>query len=82
MEDDKPEVDDNAQTIRPNRSPVGPGTVPLAKAPAADIVPIVEDYSDLASEEDDIILQEKVADFKVSYKCFYSSPLGVISCLL
>ncbi|KAG8214693.1 hypothetical protein J3R82DRAFT_9774 [Butyriboletus roseoflavus] len=64
MEDDKPEVDDNAQTIRPNRSPAGPGTIPLARAPAADIVPIVEDYSDLASEEDDIILQEKVADFK------------------
>ncbi|KAG6377196.1 hypothetical protein JVT61DRAFT_1249 [Boletus reticuloceps] len=64
MEDDKPEVDDNAQTIRPNRSPAGPSTIPLARAPAADIVPIVEDYSDLASEEDDIILQEKVADFK------------------
>ncbi|KAF8558280.1 kinase-like protein [Imleria badia] len=65
MEDDKPEVDDNAQTIRPNRSPAGPGTIPLARAPAPDIVPIVEDYSDLASEEDDIILQEKVADFKM-----------------
>ncbi|KAI9573496.1 hypothetical protein HD554DRAFT_2013230 [Boletus coccyginus] len=65
LEDDKPEVDDNAQTIRPNRSPAGPGTIPLARAPAADIVPIVEDYSDLASEEDDIILQEKVADFKM-----------------
>ncbi|KAH7885180.1 hypothetical protein F5I97DRAFT_1883246 [Phlebopus sp. FC_14] len=64
-EDDKPEVDDNAQTIRPNRSPSGPGTIPLVKAPAADIVPIVEDYSDLAADEDDLILQEKVADFKM-----------------
>ncbi|KAF9221524.1 hypothetical protein BS17DRAFT_809903 [Gyrodon lividus] len=64
-EDDKPEVDDNAQTIRPSRSPGGSGAIPLAKAPAADIVPIVEDYSDLAADEDDIILQEKVADFKM-----------------
>jgi serine/threonine protein kinase len=64
MEEDK-QVDDNAQTIRPTRSPAGPGTIPLARAPAADIIPIVEDYSDLASEEDDIILQEKVADFKM-----------------
>lgn len=79
MEDDKPEVDDNAQTIRPNRSPAGPGTIPLAKAPAADIVPIVEDYSDLASEEDDIILQEKVADFKVSSKCLYWPATSVTS---
>ncbi|KIJ62679.1 hypothetical protein HYDPIDRAFT_30272 [Hydnomerulius pinastri MD-312] len=64
-DDDKPEVDDNAQTIRPNRSPAGPSTIPLAKAPAADIIPIVEDYSDLAGEEDDLVLQEKVADFKM-----------------
>ncbi|KIK98973.1 hypothetical protein PAXRUDRAFT_30797 [Paxillus rubicundulus Ve08.2h10] len=64
-DDDKPEVDDNAQTIRPNRSPGGSGPIPLAKAPAADIVPIVEDYSDLAADEDDIILQEKLADFKM-----------------
>ncbi|KAF9241075.1 hypothetical protein BU15DRAFT_87319 [Melanogaster broomeanus] len=64
-EDDKPEADDNAQTIRPHRSPGGPGTIPLAKAPAADIVPIVEDYSDLAADEDDFILQEKVAGFKM-----------------
>jgi hypothetical protein len=66
MEDEKPEGDDNAQTIRPNRSPAGPGTIPLARAPSADIVPIVEDYSDIATEEDELLLQEKVADFKVS----------------
>lgn len=81
MEEDKPEVDDNARTIRPNRSPAGPGTIPLARAPAVDIVPIVEDYSDLASEEDDVILQEKVADFKVGSTCLSSwSTLGITSC--
>ncbi|KAG6335620.1 hypothetical protein ID866_3477 [Astraeus odoratus] len=64
-EEEKGEVDDYAQTIRPSRSPAGPGTVPLAKAPAADMLPIVEDYSDLAVEEDDFELQEKVADFKM-----------------
>ena len=37
----------------------------LAQAPALDIAPIVEDYSDLATEEDEDWLQEKVADFKV-----------------
>jgi len=63
-EDDKPEVEDNAQTIRPNRSP-GHQPIPLAQAPASDIPPIVEDYSDLATEEDEQWLQEKVADFKV-----------------
>ena len=63
-EDDKPESEDNAQTIRPNRSP-GHQSIPLAQSPAADIPPIVEDYSDLATEEDEQLLQEKVADFKV-----------------
>lgn len=38
--------------------------VPLAQPPSSNIVPIVEDYSDVA-EEDDQQLQEKVADFKV-----------------
>ncbi|KAI6114307.1 hypothetical protein F5141DRAFT_1105796 [Pisolithus sp. B1] len=65
MEDDKVEGDDYSQTIRPSRSPAGPGTIPLAKAPAADMIPIVEDYSDLAADEDDLALQEKVADFKM-----------------
>lgn len=65
LEDDKVEVDDCSQTIRPSRSPGGPGTIPLAKAPSADMIPIVEDYSDLAADEDDFILQEKVADFKM-----------------
>lgn len=63
-EEDKHEVEDNARTIRPNRSP-GQQSVPLAQAPAAEIQPIVEDYSDLATEEDEAWLEEKVADFKV-----------------
>ena len=66
-EEEKPEADDNAQTIRPGRSP-GLGTVPLpvAKAPEPQIAPIAEDYSDLLFEEDEAKLEEKVADFKVS----------------
>ncbi|KAG6914866.1 hypothetical protein DXG01_014841 [Tephrocybe rancida] len=63
-DDSKHEVEDNAQTIRPSRSP-GSNVVPLAQAPASDIAPIVEDYSDLASEEDEEWLKEKVADFKM-----------------
>jgi hypothetical protein len=64
VEDDKPEGEDNAQTIRPKRSP-GLKAVPLAQPPSSNIVPIVEDYSDVA-EEDEVQLQEKVADFKVT----------------
>ncbi|TBU45550.1 kinase-like protein [Dichomitus squalens] len=65
-EDEKHEADDNAQTIRPGRSP-GLGTVPLpvAKAPEPQIAPIAEDYSDLLFEEDEAKLEEKVADFKM-----------------
>lgn len=65
-EEEKQETDDNARTIRPSRSPSGLGrTVPLAKPPAMDIGPIVEDYSDLAIDEDDEQLLGKVADFRV-----------------
>ncbi|KAL4249212.1 non-specific serine/threonine protein kinase [Abortiporus biennis] len=66
LDDEK--QDDNAQTIRPSKSPSGLGTtvpLPLAKPPPAEMAPIVEDYSDLASEEDDFRLEEKVADFKM-----------------
>lgn len=66
-EDDKHESEDNAQTIRPHRSP-GANIVPLAQPPSSDINPIVEDYSDLATEEDEEWLQEKVADFKVKHQ--------------
>jgi hypothetical protein len=64
LDDDKPEVDDNAQTIRPNRSPSSAGSNTLCKAPPADIAPIFEDYSDVAIDEDDE-WQEKFADFKM-----------------
>ena len=67
LEEEKPEVEDNAQTIRPNRSPSLLNNLPLAAAPSPDIVPIVEDYSDLLSGEDELSLQDKVADFKVSF---------------
>jgi len=46
-------------------------TIPLAKPPSTDIGPIVEDYSDLAVDEDDEQLLGKVADFRV--QPFHSS---------
>jgi len=66
LDDDKQEIEDNAQTIRPNRSP-GQKAMPLAQAPPSDIQPIVEDYSDMATEEDELLLEEKVANFKVRF---------------
>lgn len=63
QEEEKTEVEDNAETIRPNRSP-SLHNVPLAVAPA-NISPILEDYSDLAGDEDEIFFNGKVADFKV-----------------
>ncbi|KAF9265314.1 hypothetical protein L218DRAFT_957501 [Marasmius fiardii PR-910] len=60
----EPESDDNARTIKPNRSP-GSNIVPLAKAPSADMNPIIEDYSDLAAAEDEQDLESKLADFKM-----------------
>lgn len=56
-------MDENAQTIRPHRSPSSGSTIPLAKLPT-EIEPIIEDYSDLAGDEDEKKLEEKVADFK------------------
>jgi len=66
LDDDRQEIEDNAQTIRPNRSP-GQKSLPLAQAPPSDIQPIVEDYSDMATEEDELLLEEKVANFKVRF---------------
>ena len=63
FEEDKPEIDDNARTIRPHRSP-SLSKHPVASAPSANMTPIVEDYSDLAGDEDDVF-QGKVADFKL-----------------
>lgn len=61
---DTSEENDNAQTIKPNKSPGPPSGIPLSKAPSADIIPIVEDYSDLLGEDDDMALQSKVEGFK------------------
>jgi hypothetical protein len=60
VEEEKPEVEDNGQTIRPTRSPAGPSTIPLPAAPE------VEDWSDLATGEDEQKLEDKVAGFKVA----------------
>jgi hypothetical protein len=67
LEEEKPEVEDNAQTIRPNRSPSLMNNLPLAAYPSPDIPPIMEDYSDLLAMEDETSLQDKVADFKVFF---------------
>ena len=66
-EEDKVEIDDNAQTIRPTRSPQGLAVVPLPTATFSepDISAVVEDYSDVLFDEDEDKLEEKVADFKV-----------------
>jgi hypothetical protein len=55
-------LEENAQTIRPHRSPASSANASLVKAPAPEISPIVEDYSDIG---DDGELEEKVAHFKV-----------------
>ena len=65
LEEEKPEADDNARTIRPTRSPSLNGGV-LPRSASSPMTAIVEDYSDLAGEEEEIHLQAKVADFKVS----------------
>ena len=65
-EEEKPEMEDNAQTIRPSSARGSPSgtTMPLPQQFSFDFEPI-EDYSDLAEDEDDTILQAKVAGFKV-----------------
>jgi hypothetical protein len=64
-EERQPEHDDNAQTIRPtSRSPRSAPAGVVSKSPPREIGPIVEDYSDLTTEEDDE-WQEKFADFKM-----------------
>lgn len=63
-------LEENAQTIRPHRSPASSANASLVKAPAPDISPIVEDYSDIGG--DDVELEEKVAHFKVFSFRFYT----------
>ncbi|KAF8513773.1 hypothetical protein JB92DRAFT_3083136 [Gautieria morchelliformis] len=50
-------LEENAQTIRPNRSPASSGNTSLVKPPAPEISSIVEDYSDIS---DDGELEEKM----------------------
>ncbi|KAJ6584573.1 hypothetical protein B0H19DRAFT_1105620 [Mycena capillaripes] len=58
-------AEENAKTIRPNKSPAAKGPIPLAKPPSDEIHGIVEDYSDLIGGEDEAVLESKVADFKM-----------------
>ena len=66
IDDDKLEIEDNAQTIRPGKSPAAK-TIPLPIT--SDEPPkganVFEDYSDLAAEEDDVWLSNRVSSFKV-----------------
>ncbi|KLO16806.1 kinase-like protein [Schizopora paradoxa] len=62
LDDEKHEVDDNAQTIRP---PSMSGRLPASAPPSGNISSIIEDYSDLAAEEDENELESKVAGFKM-----------------
>jgi hypothetical protein len=58
----KTDVEENVQTIRPTRSPGSRSAVlktpPLMKT-------IIEDYSDLGGEDEDMQLERKVASFRV-----------------
>ncbi|KAJ7644441.1 hypothetical protein FB45DRAFT_897923 [Roridomyces roridus] len=68
-------AEENARTIRPNKSPAAKPPIPLSKPPPEQIHGIVEDhpdpgnfdddYSDLVGGEDEGILESKVADFKM-----------------
>lgn len=70
--EDKIDVDENAQTIRPAKSPGGRSAVLSTPPP---MMTIVEDYSDLADEDEDMgmELERKVASFKVRVLVPYSS---------
>ncbi|KAF8333555.1 uncharacterized protein EI90DRAFT_3145216 [Cantharellus anzutake] len=59
---DKCEMEDNAQTIRPTKSPSIKGLD--VSEQLQDLPPIVEDYSDIAGDEDND-LQAKVKEFKM-----------------
>ncbi|KAJ7070151.1 hypothetical protein C8F01DRAFT_1115466 [Mycena amicta] len=56
-------AEENAKTIRPNKSPAPKPPVPLAKQPTEE--KIVEDYSDLVGGDEEDILESKVKDFKM-----------------
>ncbi|KDN41719.1 hypothetical protein RSAG8_07250, partial [Rhizoctonia solani AG-8 WAC10335] len=58
----KPETEENGQTIRLTRSPGGKNTA--LQNPAA-MSTIIEDYSDLGGEDEDMQIERKVASFKM-----------------
>ncbi|KAJ1303227.1 hypothetical protein OPQ81_011425 [Rhizoctonia solani] len=58
----KSETEENGQTIRPTRSPTGK-SVPLQNP--APMSTIIEDYSDLGVEDEDMQIERKVASFKM-----------------
>ncbi|KAG8897651.1 hypothetical protein FRB99_008009, partial [Tulasnella sp. 403] len=61
--DEKHEENDNLKTIRPDTR--SPSLRSLRKVTPPDMCHIVEDYSDLAGDEDgELLLRERVADFK------------------
>jgi hypothetical protein len=59
-------AEENAKTIRPNKSPAAKPPIPLAKPPPDEMDDLDEDYSDLVGGDDEDLLESKVADFKVS----------------
>ncbi|KAH7337093.1 hypothetical protein B0J17DRAFT_718990 [Rhizoctonia solani] len=56
----KSETEENGQTIRPTRSPGGKNA-----ALPSSMSTIVEDYSDLGGEDEDMQIERKVASFKM-----------------
>lgn len=62
VSDDEKTEEANARTIRPTKSPSSAST-PLSKPPPTNMAAIVEDYSDLLGDDDELI--GKVEDFKV-----------------
>lgn len=66
-EDERRFIDDNAQTIRPGRSPANaPIPLPLVRGLSPRIAPISEDFADFDFVDDAERLEEKIADFKVN----------------
>lgn len=69
QEDAKAEEYDNVKTIKPDAR--SSSLRSLRKVPQLDMPPIIEDYSDLADDDEgELLLQEKVAKFKVSETTF------------
>jgi hypothetical protein len=63
----KSEVEENVQTIRPTRSPGG-NNAALTTPPM--MTTIIEDYSDLGGEDEDMQIEQKVASFRVRIRMF------------